>query len=97
MFCIVSWHHEGRDLGFWDGHAFGTSENAVFFETRRRSAIALGKVKEPAGPGFLKPNVLDVEAFNAKFGKSIGPKPKVQMTVGLDSKTGILERVETRG
>jgi hypothetical protein len=96
MFCIVSWHHEGGSLGFWNGSSWGVSEDASFFLTRKEATLALRKVKGPLGVGCLKPNVLDVEAFNEKTGKAIGPKPTVRMSVKLDKKTGILERIETK-
>lgn len=94
MFCIVSWHHEVRDLCFWDGLSWGPSAGGAFFHTRKEAATAMRKVKAGAGTGFLKPNVLDVDAFNARFGKSIGPKPAIQVTVKADRRTGILERME---
>lgn len=97
MFCIVSWHHDGRDLGFWNGSGWGASADASFFSTRKEATLALRKVKGTLGVGFLKPNVLDVEAFNERFGKAIGPKPEptIRMSVKVDKKTGILERAET--
>lgn len=100
MFCIVSWHNEGRDLGFWGGDVWGwgVSEHTQFFDTRKKAAAALRKVRESMGPGFLKANILDVDAFNKKFGKSVGPRPKIETTTAkLDPKTGIVERVEMHG
>lgn len=98
MFCIVSWHHEGQDLRFWDGAAWGVSNEALFFQVRKEAAAALRKMKRVTSDGFLKPNVLDVSAFNKRFGKSVGPRPQplIQAPARLDRKTGIFERTNER-
>ena len=97
MFSIVSWHFESRDLCFWDGQAWGGSRNAKFFADRKEAEGALKQVKPPVGTEFLKPNVLDVDAYNETFGSSIGPRPKViPVETCFDARTGILERIETR-
>lgn len=88
MFCIVSWHREAKDLSFWDGYAWGVSDAAKFFPTRIEAALAMPLSKP--GDGFLKPNVLDVAAFNQKFGRSIGPRPTIQVSTSFDLETGIL-------
>lgn len=95
LFCIVSWHYEGRDLSFWDGSDWGAGQQPSFFKTRKEAAAAIRKMKYQTADGFLKPNVLDVSAYNKRFGKSLGPRPEIRVTAKLDRKTGILERVET--
>lgn len=61
LFCIVSWHQEGRPLCFWNGHAWGSGGKDIeFFKTRKAAMAALREVKD-MGPGFMKPNVLDVD------------------------------------
>lgn len=93
MYCIVSWHHEGRDLAFWGGTTWGGSQEATFFKAREEAEAELRKVKVSMGAEFLPPNVLDVAAFNERFGRSIGPRPKAPTaTAKLDTKTGIVER-----
>jgi len=102
LFCIVSWHREGRDLSFWDGTAFGASARAEFFESRKDAFASLKNARSsharmPDAAEFFKPNILNVEAYNKKFGKSIGPKPKPNLKTvktSLDWKTGILTRTE---
>jgi hypothetical protein len=89
MFCIVSWHNEARDLAFWDGEAW--SGQPKFFKTRPEATMALTGLLRP-GDAFREPNVLDVAAFNEKFGKSIGPKLKVEVSTSFDPETGILTR-----
>jgi hypothetical protein len=91
MFCIVSWHREAQDLYFWDGLAWGGTRAAQFFKTRAEAAAALDGVSEPT-VGFLAPNVLDVVAYNKKFGKSVGPQLEVKVSTSFDPETGILTR-----
>lgn len=92
MYCVVSWRQEGRDLGFWDGGTWGLSRDAMFFETRQGAEQEFRKVKVSVEAGFLPPNVLDVAAYNERFGASVGPRAKVPpptLTVKIDPKTGI--------
>lgn len=96
MLCLVSWYKDGQSLCFWDGTSWGTSEQAQFFEIQKKAETALRKVKGSPGKGFLKPNILDVAAYNRRFGKSLGPRPEIykDVDVKLDRGTGILERTE---
>jgi len=96
LFCVVSWHQDAKDLVFWDGDGWGFGDNAKFFETRKSARYLMARVPRPPDDGFLMPNVLDVDAFNKKFGRSLSPKPKPSSKVPTspDPETGILSSTE---
>ena len=71
-FAVVSWSQDREALVFWSGQAWTSSVFAEYHGTRGGAREAMAGAPLPPY-GFGDPEILDVQAFNQAFGRSIGP------------------------